>query len=290
MVVKPQLNPSGDIHPAAIVHPNARVGRGVTVGPFSVVGPNVELGDGCVIHPHVVVDGHTEIGARVEIFPGASVGMRPQDLKYDGSPTKLLIGADTVVRECVTLQPGTSQTGCGVTRIGERVLIMAYSHVAHDCTIGDRVIIANATQIAGHCVVEEHAILGGATTVHQFVRIGAYAITGAATRVQQDVPPFTMADGHPARLYGLNVVGLRRAGFSSERRLCIKRAYRALFVDGPFREAVDRMKSTAMDSDVDRLLSFVEQSRRGVTRSVRQKRSASAIGSASSDSDERKPD
>lgn len=259
---------STEIHPMAVVAPGAKVGQGVRIGPFAVVGEHVELGDGCVLHPHAVVDGHTVLGAGVEVYPGAAIGLRPQDRKYDGSPTRLEIGARTVLRECVTVQPGTSGTGSGLTRIGEGCLIMAYCHVAHDCWIGDDVVMANAAQIAGHCAIEDHAILGGVTTVHQFVRIGTRAITGASARVQQDVPPFMTADGHPARLFGLNTIGLQRAGMSPETIAAIKRAYKAIFVRGPYAEAITELEATVAREvpEVARLCTFLRDSSRGVMR------------------------
>lgn len=257
------------IHPTAIVASGARVGQGAKIGPYAIIGEHVQLGEGVVVHPHVVIDGYTTLGAGVEVFPGAAIGLRPQDLKYDGSPTTLEVGARTVLREAVTLQPGTSGAGSGRTVIGADCLIMAYSHVAHDCVIGDRVIIANATQIAGHCTVEDGAILGGVTTVHQFVRIGARAITGAASRVQQDVPPFMMADGHPARLYGLNLVGLKRAGFSPGAIASLKQAYKLIFLRGNYAEGLEQVeRSLAQDTpEVARLCAFLRSSDRGVMRS-----------------------
>jgi UDP-N-acetylglucosamine acyltransferase len=222
-----------------------------------------------VLHPHAIVDGHTTLGPGVEVFPGAAVGLRPQDLKYDGSPTRLIIGARTVIRECVTIQPGTSGAGAGLTTVGEGCLIMAYAHVAHDCVIGDGVIIANGAQIAGHCVVEDRAILGGLTGLHQFVRVGTQAITGAQSRVQKDVPPYTLADGHPARLFGLNVVGLRRAKMPAETILALKRAYQAIFLRGPFREALAEVEAAAACPEVARLCAFLRASSRGCTRASR---------------------
>lgn len=255
------------IHPTAIVAPGAKIGSGVRIGPYAIVGEHVELGDGVVLHPHAIVDGHTKLGAGVEVFPGAAIGLRPQDLKYDGSPTILEVGARTVLRECVTLQPGTSGTGSGRTTVGSDCLIMAYSHVAHDCVIGDRVIIANATQIAGHCTIEDFAILGGVTTVHQFVRVGTRAITGASSRVVQDIPPYTTADGHPAKLYGLNTIGLKRAGVPSE---ALKKAYRMIFVRGPYAAMIDEVERTMAPSsaEVARLIAFLRSSERGVTRAA----------------------
>jgi UDP-N-acetylglucosamine acyltransferase len=254
------------VHPSSVVDPAARLGRGVRIGPFCVVGPHVQLGDGVVVHSHATIDGHTTLGERVEVFPGAAVGLRPQDLKYDGSATRLVVGARTVIRECVTLQPG-SLAGA-LTSVGADCLIMAYCHVAHDCVVGDRVIMANGAQLAGHTIVEDGCVIGGMTTVHQFVRIGTRAITGAASRVQQDVPPFTMADGHPARLFGLNTVGLKRAGFSPETRRALKRAYRALFLGGRYAEALRELEGSLATEhpEVDQLCRFLRASTRGVTR------------------------
>lgn len=265
-----RIRGEGDVHPSAIVDARARIGNDVRVGPFAVVGPNVEIGDRAVIHAHAVIDGWTQLGSDVEVFPGAAIGLRPQDRKYDGSPTQLFVGERTVLRECVTLQPGTSGGGSGITRVGSDCLIMAYSHVAHDCTIGNNVVIANGTQIAGHCEIEDHVILGGVTTVHQFIRIGTRAITGASSRVQQDVPPFMLADGHPARLFGLNRVGLRRAGFSGETSLALKRAYKELFLRDRYKEALEELEATLARQhlEVDLLCRFLRGSRRGVMRAA----------------------
>jgi UDP-N-acetylglucosamine acyltransferase len=257
-----------EVHASAVVHPEARVSSGVKIGPFAVIGANVVIGEGAIVHPHAVIDGYTTLGKNVEVFPNACVGLRPQDRKYDGSPTRLVIGDRTVIRECVTLQPGTSGDGCGVTSIGEDCLIMAYAHVAHDCAIGRNVVIANATQIAGHCTIEDHVILGGVTTVHQFIRVGTRAITGASSRVQQDIPPFMLADGHPARLFGLNSVGLKRAHFSKEALAALKRAYKELFVRGRYTEALAELeRGLALEHpEIDRLCRFLRQSKRGVMR------------------------
>lgn len=259
------------IHALAVVDPSARLGEGVRIGPFAVIGPDVVLEDGVVIHPHAVVDGHTTLQAGVEVFPQASVGLRPQDLKYDGAPTRLIVGPRTVIRECATLQPGSAEGG--VTRVGADCLIMAYCHVAHDCIVGDHVVMANATQIAGHCVIEDFVVLGGVTTVHQFVRIGTRAITGASARVIQDIPPYTMADGHPARLIGLNRVGLERAGLSPETRLALKRAFRALFLRGAYQDALRELEGAPSEScaEVARLCRFLRTSERGVSRARRAK-------------------
>jgi UDP-N-acetylglucosamine acyltransferase len=259
------------VHPTAIVHARAELGVGVEIGPFSIVGEHVRIGDGARIHSHAVIDGHTTLGEHAEVFPQACVGLPPQDKKYDGSPTKLIIGARTVIRECATLQPGSVGEGCGVTEVGDDCLVMAYCHVAHDCRIGNGVIMANATQIAGHCVVEDFAILGGVTTVHQFVRIGTRAITGASTRVQMDIPPFMTADGHPAALFGLNVVGLDRAGFSEESKRALKDAYKALFMKGRYADALNELEAGPAEEfpEVAHLCRFLRSSTRGVTRARR---------------------
>jgi UDP-N-acetylglucosamine acyltransferase len=257
------------IHPTAIVDKGADLGRDVSVGPYAVIGKNVKIGDRSIVHPHAVIDGHTTLGAEVEVFPSAAVGLKPQDKKYDGSPTRLVVGDRTVIRECATLQPGTSGgRGTGLTTVGAGCLLMAYTHVAHDCIVGDGVIMANAAQIAGHTVIEDFAILGGVTTVHQFVRIGTRAITGASARILQDVPPYMTADGHPASLFGLNVVGLKRAGFSKETILALKRAYKEIFVRGPYSDARAALATTLGREvpEVARLLAFLSSTERGVTR------------------------
>jgi UDP-N-acetylglucosamine acyltransferase len=259
------------VHPTAVVDPAAKLGTGVNVGPFAIIGPHVVIGDGSTIHPHAIVDGHTTLGAGVEIFPFASVGLKPQDLKYDGSPTKLTIGDRTVIREAATLQPGTLGRGTGVTKVGSDCLIMAYCHVAHDCEVGDKVIMVNASQLGGHVIVEDHALIGGVTTVHQFVRIGTRAITGASTRVQMDVPPFMMADGHPAALHGLNSIGLKRAGMPEGTRRALKRAYKALFREDRYADALVELEGGLAKevAEVDQLCRFLRASTRGVTRGAK---------------------
>ncbi len=259
------------VHPTAIVHERAELGAGVDVGPYAIVGEHVRIGDGTRIHSHTVLDGHTTLGDRCEVYPHACVGLAPQDKKYDGSPTRLTIGPRTVIRESATLQPGSVGEGCGLTEVGADCLIMAYCHVAHDCRIGDSVIMANATQVAGHCVVEDFAILGGVTTIHQFVRIGTRAITGASTRVQMDIPPYVMADGHPAALFGLNTVGLDRAGFSDASKRALKEAYKALFLRGRYAEALAELEEGPAQavSEVAHLCRFLRASTRGVTRARR---------------------
>ncbi len=219
------------IHPSAIVDINAQLDSSVTVAAHAVIGPHVKVDAGCTIGPGAVVEGHTTIGANNHIHAHATIGGAPQDKKYAGEATELVIGNNNTFRECVTVNTGTSQDS-GITRIGSDNWIMAYVHIAHDCVIGDRTIMANATQLAGHVHVGDWAILGGMTAVHQFCRIGAHAMTGAGTVLLQDLPPYVMAQGYPATPHGLNSEGLKRRGFSSEDLLWLKRAYRALYRDG----------------------------------------------------------
>ena len=267
------------IHPSAVVQDGASIGPRTRIGPFSVIGPEVRIGPDCVIHPHVVIEGRTELGPGVEVFPQAVLGMPPQDLKFDGRPTRLVIGARTVIREAATLHPG-SRGEEGVTVVGTDVLVMAYCHVAHDCVIGDRVIMANATQIAGHCTIEAGAVLGGATTVHQHCRIGARAMTGASSRIQLDVPPFCVADGNPARLCGLNLVGLRRDGCSPSALADLKSAYRALFRQDRYADALRELAESPSRAEVQHLVRFIKASTRGVSRARRGRGADTGPGSA----------
>lgn len=219
------------IHPTAIVHPGARLGRGVDVGPHSIVGEHVEIGEGTVIGPHVVITGHTLIGRDNRIFQFCSIGEQPQDKKYAGEPTRLEIGDRNTIREFCTFNCGTAQDA-GVTRLGSDNWIMAYVHLAHDCQVGDRTIFANNAQLAGHVHVGDWAILGGFTVVHQFVRIGAHSITAMGTILFQDLPPFVMAAGNPAEPRSINAEGLKRRGFSADAVTAVKRAYKTLYKSG----------------------------------------------------------
>ena len=203
------------IHPTAIVEAGATLGDDVSVGPFSVIGPEVELGAGAVVEAHVVIGGRTRIGPRTHIFPFASIGLKPQDLKYKGETSELVIGADNQIREHVTMNPGTEGGGL-VTRVGNNCLFMVGAHVAHDCQVGNNVIMANNATLAGHVMVGDNAIIGGLSAVHQFVRIGRHAMVGGMSGVEQDVIPFGSVMGDRAHLQGLNLVGLKRHGFERE--------------------------------------------------------------------------
>jgi UDP-N-acetylglucosamine acyltransferase len=222
--------PRGSVHPAAIIEDGARVGSDVSVGPYCVVGSEVALGDGVELVSHVVVAGRTTIGARTRIFPFASIGHQPQDLKYKGEPSTLAVGSDCLIREGVTMNPGTEGGGMQ-TVVGDRCAFLANSHVGHDCNVGDNVILSNNVMLAGHVTVGPHAILGGGAAVIQFSRIGAHAFLGGMSGLENDLIPYGMALGNRAHLSGLNIVGLQRRGFSREDIHNLRRAYRALFAD-----------------------------------------------------------
>jgi len=216
------------IHPTAVVDPGAQLGDGVEVGAFSVIEREVVIGDGARIGEHVVVRNHTVIGARTRIFQFCSIGDEPQHQDYAGEPTRLIIGAHNTIREYCTLNRGTA-AGLGITRLGDHNLIMAYAHIAHDCTLGDNIIFANGASLAGHVEVGDYAILGGFTLVHQHCNIGAHCITGIGAVCLQDVPPFVVAAGNAAQPFGINVKGLRRRQFSEAAIARLKRAYRCLY-------------------------------------------------------------
>jgi UDP-N-acetylglucosamine acyltransferase len=218
------------IHPTAVVEAGAVVGDGVAIGPYCVVGPDVVLADGVRLVSHVVVAGRTSIGPNTHVYPFASIGAPPQDMKYKGEPSKLEIGANNIVREQVTMNPGTEGGGM-VTRIGNNCLFMVGAHVAHDCIIGSHVILANQATLGGHVSIGDYAILGGLSAVHQFCRIGRHAMVGGMSGVEQDVIPYGSVLGNRARLAGLNVVGLKRRGFSRAEVASLRKAYRLLFAE-----------------------------------------------------------
>jgi len=256
------------IDPRAVVHEGAEVGPGVEIGPFAVVGPHVRLGRGVTVGANALVEGRTTVGEGCRIFPFAAVGTVPQDLKYQGEPTLLEIGRRTVIREFATVNLGT-EGGGGITRVGADCLLMAYSHVAHDCRLGSHVILANAATLAGHVDVEDWATVGGLTAVHQFVRVGAHAFVGGCSAVVMDVPPFVSASGNRAKLYGLNVTGLRRRGFDEETISDLRRAYRDVFQSGDvLAQALERVRGSPGygRSEVRCFVEFIAASERGVTR------------------------
>lgn len=237
-----------EIHPTAIVEPGARLGRGVSIGPYSCIGPEVELGDNVTVMAHVVVGGRTTIGPHTRIFPFASLGLQPQDLKYRGEASRLTIGAHTTIREHVTMNPGTEGGGL-VTSVGDHCLFMVGSHVAHDCKVGNYVILANNATLAGHVVIDDYAVLGGLSAVHQFVRIGRHAMIGGMSGVEHDVIPYGSVMGDRARLAGLNVVGLKRRNFSREDIHALRTAYRMIFAaEGTLVERIEDAAEMFKDS------------------------------------------
>lgn len=255
------------IHPTAIVHPAARLGANVRIGAYSLIGEHVEIGDDCEIGAHVVITGHTRLGRGNRIYPFASLGEAPQDKKYAGEPTRLIIGDGNTIREFCTLNTGTVQDR-GETRIGNDNWIMAYVHIAHDCVVGNHTIFANNATLAGHVLIDDYAILGGFTGVHQFCRIGAHVITGIASVVRQDVPPFVTAAGNPATPHGINSEGLRRRGFTPEAISAIKRAYKTLYRSGlGLAEARQRIEAEAdQHPELKPLADFLAVSGRGIIR------------------------
>ena len=257
------------VHPTAIVHPDARLGGGVEIGPYTVIRERVTLGPGTKVGAHCVLEGRTTIGADCEIFTGAVIGSIPQDLKYKGEASELVIGDRNKIREYVTINPGT-EGGGGKTEIGSDCLLMAYAHVAHDCRVGSHVVIANSAALAGHITVEDRAVIGGLVGIHQFVRVGTLAMIGGCSRVAQDVPPYAICVGYPATVFGLNTEGLRRAGISHEVKQRLHRAFRVLFHSKlSMSHAVAQLASEAdRCPELRHLLSFIRQSKRGVTRAA----------------------
>jgi UDP-N-acetylglucosamine acyltransferase len=251
-----------------VIDPKAEIHPTVEIGPYAVVGPHVQLCEGVILKSHACVTGHTTVGARTRIFPFASIGEEPQDQKYRGEPTRLVIGERNEIREYVTMHPGT-QTGGGITTVGNDNLFMVAAHIAHDCQVGNHVIMANQASFGGHVTVEDYAVLGGLSGVHQFVRIGESAMVGGMTGAGQDVPPFTIVQGSPrARVMAMNKINLERRGFSPERIQQIDRAYRIVFRSQlrP-QEAFAKVREELPDSrDAEHLVSFLEKSERGFCR------------------------
>lgn len=259
------------IHPTAIIDPDAQLGKDVSVGAYAIVGPKVTVGDGTTIGSHAVVDSHARIGSGCRISSFASVAAPPQDLKFKGEDTWVEIGDNVIVREFATINRGTV-TGGGITRVGSNSMIMAYVHVAHDCQVGNRVIMANAATLAGHITIEDGAFIGGLSAVHQFVTIGTLSIVGGMSGIPQDVPPYVKVvgqrQGRNRSLFGLNVIGLQRAGMSAETISTLKKAYRVLFrSEVPMKEALERAEAEIDPiPEVKRLIDFIRSSKRGVMR------------------------
>jgi UDP-N-acetylglucosamine acyltransferase len=254
------------IHPTAVISTDAKIHSSCKIGPYCTVSDDVEIGEGCELISHVVIGGPAKIGARNRFFPFSSIGLAPQDLSYNGEPTRLEIGDDNVIREYVTINRGTAKGG-GLTRVGSHCLIMAYTHIAHDCAIGDHVIMANAATLGGHVIVEEWATVGALCPVHHYVRIGAHAFIGGGTTITRDVLPFSKtAAERGTHAYGLNAVGLERRGFSKERIRKIHHAYKVLLASKlNTSQAVEKLKAEAdRGEDVEMLIRFIDGSERGV--------------------------
>ena len=252
------------VHGTAVVDPEVDLGPGVVVGPYAILGPGVSVGAGTEIGPHVLVERDTHIGEECRIAKGAVLGTDPQDLKYQGEPSLLVVGDRTTIREYATLNRGTAASGRTV--VGSDCLLMAYTHVAHDCEIGNHVIISNASQMAGHVVIEDWAIISGLVAIHQYVRIGAHSFVGGASRISQDVPPYCRVVGNPPKLYGLNSVGLDRRGFAEDVRRALKQTYRILFQSGlNVSQGISRAEADVEQiPEVRHLLEFIRKSERGI--------------------------
>ena len=247
------------IHPTAIIHETADIHDSVVIGPYCVIGEHVSIGEGCEIKSHVVIDGRTTIGSGNVIYPFASIGSAPQDLKYDGEPSTLVIGNNNTIREYVTMNPGTKDFGMK-TRVGDHNLFMMSSHVAHDCVVGNRCILANNAAIAGHVVLGNHVIIGGLSAVHQFIRIGDHAIIGGATGVDADVIPYGLVRGERGALAGLNLVGLERAGFAKDDIRTLQKVFQNMFKgSGTFDDRLNTVRDTHGDHDiVQKIIAFID--------------------------------
>ena len=256
----------GMIHHTAIVDPAAELAQNIAIGPYCVVGPHVILGEGCILANHVTIAGPTRIGSGNRFFPFCSIGQQTQDLKYAGEPTHLEIGDHNAFREFCTVNRGTMPETRTV--IGSHGNFLAYSHIAHDCTVGDHVIFSNNGTLAGHVIVEDFAVIGGLSGVHQFCRIGSHAILGGCTKIVQDVPPFMIADGNPAEIRGINQVGLERRGFGAEEIRGLKEAYKILCRSNlNVKQACETIRAQVPESDhITHLLTFIEESKRGIVR------------------------
>lgn len=254
------------IAPTAVIHPKAQIGAGCVIGPYCVIGENVALGAGCRLHSHVVIDGYTTLGDNNEVFPFASIGLKTQDLKWKGGITRTQIGSDNTFREYVTIH---SATGDGeVTTVGSHNHILAYCHIAHNVTLGNHIIMSNVATLAGHIQVEDRAVIGGLAAVHQFCRVGTMAIIGGCSKVVQDVPPYMLADGNPAKTRTINKVGLDRNGVAEEAQTALKQAYKILFREGlTIPNALSRIEKELLPlPEVRHLVAFARRSERGLSK------------------------
>ncbi|MBM4350919.1 MAG: acyl-ACP--UDP-N-acetylglucosamine O-acyltransferase [Deltaproteobacteria bacterium] len=256
------------IHSTAIIDPKAEINEGVEIGPYTIIEKDVLIGEGTWIGPHVVIREGTTIGKRCRIFQFSSIGEAPQAVAYRGEKTSLILGDDNIIREFVTLHRGTVKGG-GKTVIGDRNFFMAYSHVAHDCQIGHQVVMANGATLAGHIVIEDHAVIGGLAAIHQFCRVGAHAFISGLTGVVLDIPPYMLAAGSRAKLFGLNTVGIKRQNFPEETIRALKTAYRIIFRSGlTLEKAIIKVGDSEISRipEIDHLLRFIQQTKRGICR------------------------
>jgi UDP-N-acetylglucosamine acyltransferase len=255
------------IHPTAVIASDAQIAEGVEIGPYVVIGDDVKIGKNTIIGPHTVIDNYTQIGEHCRIFQFCSIGADPQDLKFKGEKTRVIIGDHNTIREFVTIHRGTT-ADIGMTFIGSRNLIMAYCHIAHNCKLENNIVMSNAAQLAGHIHVEDFAIISGMTGVHQFTRIGAHCFIGAMSGVPQDIPPYTLSSGSRAKLYGLNVIGLERRNFPEKSIKSLKEAYRIIFrSDMLMVEALKKAEAEVEDCpEVRHFINFIRASERGVCR------------------------
>lgn len=266
------------IHPTAIIDPSAQLGEQVEIGPYAIVGPHCLVGDRSKLQAHAVLQEYVKLGVDCQVFSGAVLGGAPQDFKFKGEPSYVRIGNGSIIRECVTVNRSTGEGA--ETIIGEKALLMAYAHVAHNCVLGDEVILANAVQLGGHVEIGDFAFLGGSCAVHQFVKIGKLAILAGLSASRMDLPPFAMLDGRPAVVAGINKVGLKRRGFDLASRTRLKRAFKLLFfANYNYKQAVEVIHAEIEpDPAIDELVSFVQQSTKGIFRPTRVKSSGRKPG------------
>lgn len=254
------------IHPTAIVSKEAKIGSDVEVGPYAIIGPDAEIKEKTKIGSYCLIEGNTKVGRNCQIFTGAVIGSIPQDLKYKGEKSFLEIGRNNIIREYVTINPGASEGS--KTVIGNNNLLMAYSHIAHDCKIGNNCIIANCGTLAGHVLIEDKAVVGGLVAIHQFCRVGELSIIGGCSKVVQDIPPYSTCDGHPAKVYGINLIGLRRQGIKKEIIEDLKRAFKIIFFSKlSFSHAIEKVeKEISSHQEITHLIEFIKNSERGICR------------------------
>ncbi|MDO9529265.1 MAG: acyl-ACP--UDP-N-acetylglucosamine O-acyltransferase [Syntrophales bacterium] len=256
-----------NIHPTAIVSPEAYLAEGVEVGPYSIIGSDVNIGENTVVGPHVVIESHTDIGENCRIFQFCSLGGIPQDLKFNGEESRVIIGNNNTIREYVTINRATS-ADIGTTIIGDNNLLMAYCHVAHNCKLGNNIVMANAVNLGGHIHVEDYVIIGGMTGIHQFVHIGCHCMVGGKSAVPKDIPPYVLAAGNYAEVQGLNLIGLHRRGFTEETIRALKKAYKITFKSSMLlSEAIKRVESEVEDiPEIKHFIEFIRKSERGICR------------------------